>query len=151
MRRDDMPPICLTTRDFAQLDRLLRTYARTHPCRAAEILKTELARAKIVETADIAPNVVRMHSQVRLRDEHSDRDRVVTLVYPAERGSTRDALSILTSLGAALIGLSQGQEITFTGPDGRTRHVLVVKVLGQIDALPPARADHLPSGIVARE
>lgn len=145
MQRDDMPLICLTRRDFGQLDRLLTTYARTHPSRAAEILKSELARAKIVETADIAPNVVRMHSQVRIRDEHSERDRVVTLVYPAERGSTRDALSVLTSLGAALIGLSEGQSITFTGPDGRKRHVQVVKILGQINAVPIRRADHLRS------
>jgi regulator of nucleoside diphosphate kinase len=129
VRCDAMPPICLTRRDFAQLDSLLATYARTHPCRAADILRTELARATIVEVDDIAPNVVRMHSQVRIRDEHNGSERVLTLVYPAERGSSSDALSILTSLGAALIGLAEGQSITFTGPDGRTRRVLVVKVL----------------------
>jgi regulator of nucleoside diphosphate kinase len=131
-----MPPVCLTRRDFAQLDNLLATYARTRPCRAADILRSELARATIVEVDDIALNVVTMHSQVRIRDERNDRERLVTLVYPFERGATRDALSILTSLGAALIGLSEGQSITFTGPDGRTRRVMVVKVLGRPDVLP---------------
>jgi regulator of nucleoside diphosphate kinase len=130
-----MPPIYLTRRDFAQLDRLLMTYARTRPSRAADILRSELARAKVVDAADIAPTIVTMHSQVRIRDEHSDRERIVTLVYPSERGSTHDALSILTSLGAALIGLSEGQSITFTGPDARIRCVMVVKVLGQTGAL----------------
>jgi regulator of nucleoside diphosphate kinase len=136
MRSADMPPIYLTRSDFAQLDRLLMTYARTRPSRAADILSSELSRAKVVDAADIAPTLVTMHSQVRIRDERSDRERVVTLVYPFERGATSDALSILTSLGAALIGLSEGQSITFTGPDGRTRRVMVMKVLGQADALP---------------
>jgi len=146
VHRNDIPSIYLTRRDFAQLDRLLTTYARSRPCRAAEILRSELARAKIVEVADIAPNVVRMHSQVRIRDDHNNRNRVITLVYPAERGSTRDALSILTSLGAALIGLSEGQSITFTGPIGRTRRVTVVKVLGQVGDLPIIRGGQTLGG-----
>lgn len=152
MHDDDLPPICLTRRDFAQLDRLLTTYARTRPSRAADILRGELTRAKVVESTDIAPAVVTMHSQVRIRDEHTDRERVVTLVYPSERGSTRDALSILTSLGAALIGLSEGQSITFTGPDGRSRRVMIMNVLTRTNALPipRARQDQL-DGVVARE
>jgi regulator of nucleoside diphosphate kinase len=118
------------------------------PSRAADILRSELARAQVAEAADIAPTVVTMHSQVRLRDEHSGRERVVTLVYPSERGSTRDALSILTSLGAALIGLSEGQSITFIGPDNRIRRVTIMKVLGRISAVPSAREDHNLSGDV---
>jgi regulator of nucleoside diphosphate kinase len=124
-----MPPLCLSRKDFNQLKQLLATYARTRPCRAADILKRELVRAEVVEGADIAPTIVTMHSQVRIREENSGRERVVTLVYPAERGSTGDALSIMTSLGAALIGLSEGQSITFTGPDYRTRRVTVLAVL----------------------
>jgi regulator of nucleoside diphosphate kinase len=124
-----MPPIRLSRQDFAGLKQLLATYARTRPCRAADILQRELARAEVVDAADIAPTVVTMHSQVRIREENGGRERVVTLVYPAERGCTSDALSIMTSLGAALIGLSEGQSITYTGPDSRTRRVTVLTVL----------------------
>ena len=152
MRPDDMPPIYLTKRDFAQLDHLLMTYARTRPSRAADILRRELARATVVDAADIAPTVVTMHSQARISNEHGDRERVVTLVYPSERGSTSDALSILTSLGAALIGLSEGQSITFTGPDDRARRVMVMKVLGQPGAPPTIRDVHNNSvGAVAHK
>jgi regulator of nucleoside diphosphate kinase len=129
LRRENLPALCLSRKDFNRLKQLLATYARTRPCRAADILKRELARAEVVEVASIAPTVVTMHSQVRIREENSGRERVVTLVYPAERGSTGDALSIMTSLGAALIGLSEGQSITFTGPDSRTRRVTVLTVL----------------------
>lgn len=134
--RSDIPAIYLTKHDVARLDHLLATYARTRPSRAAEILEGEIARAKIVDSADLVPNVVTMHSQVRVRDERRNRERLVTLVYPSERGSTSDALSILTSLGAALIGLSEGQSMTFTGPSGRVERVTVAKVLGQAVALP---------------
>lgn len=151
MRREEMPPICLSKKDFDQLDRLLTTYARTRPCRGADILKREIARAKVVEIADIGPTVVAMHSQVRIRDDRSGRERVVTLVYPAERGSTGDALSILTSLGAALIGLSEGQSIAFIGPDDRTRLVTILEVL-RPDALPTTGSACNPSdGAVFRD
>ncbi|MCI3953054.1 MAG: transcription elongation factor GreAB [Burkholderiales bacterium] len=133
MRAESLPPVRLTRSDFAQLERLLATYARARPSRAAEILGRELARARVVERGEIPHTVVTMHSQIRLRDEHTGRERTVTLVYPSERGSTSDALSILTSLGAALIGLTEGHEITFTGPDGRMRRVALLKVLRQAE------------------
>ena len=133
---ESLPPLHLTRSDFARLEHLLATYARARPSRAAEILGRELARARVVERGELPLNVVTMHSQVRLRDEHTGRERTVTLVYPSERGSTSDALSILTSLGAALIGLTEGHGITFTGPDGRQRRVTLLKVLRQTqDAL----------------
>jgi regulator of nucleoside diphosphate kinase len=131
MRAESLPPLHLTRSDFVQLERLLATYARARPSRAAEILGRELARARVVERDELPLNVVTMHSQIRLRDEHTGRERTVTLVYPSERGSTSDALSILTSLGAALIGLTEGHGITFTGPDGRKRRVTLLKILRQ--------------------
>jgi regulator of nucleoside diphosphate kinase len=134
--RSDIPAIFLTKDDFARLDHLLATYARTRPSQAAVILKNELARARVIDSADIFPTVVTMHSQVQVRDEYRNRERLVTLVYPSERGRTSDALSILTSLGAALIGLSEGQSITFTGPNGRVERVTVMKILRQAAALP---------------
>lgn len=136
MRAENLPPVHLTRSDCAQLEQLLATYARARPSGAAEILRRELSRAKVVDLAEIASTVVTMHSQIRLRDEHTGRERVVTLVYPSERGSTSDALSILTSLGAALIGLSEGHSITFTGPDGRARRVKLLKVLRQVHDTP---------------
>ncbi len=136
--RPDLPVIYLTKRDVARLDHLLTTYAQTRPSQAAEILKNEIARARIVESDEIVPSVVTMHSRVRIRDERRNRERVVTLVYPFERGATSDALSILTSLGAALIGLSEGQSIAFTGPSGRVERVTVAEVLGRVVVLPSA-------------
>ena len=131
MRSESLPPVYLTRPDFAQLERLLATYAQARPSRAAEILARELSRARVVDLADISPTVVTMHSRIRLRDEDTGRERTVMLVYPSERGSTSDALSILTSLGAALIGLTEGHAITFTGPDGRRRRVTLLSVLSQ--------------------
>lgn len=142
VRAESLPPVYLTRPDFAQLERLLATYARARPSRAAEILGRELARARVVELAEIPPTVVTMHSRIRLRDEDTGRERTVTLVYPPERGATPDALSILTSLGAALIGLTEGHAITFTGPEGRTRRVTLLTVLSQVQDAPNLLDSH---------
>jgi regulator of nucleoside diphosphate kinase len=59
----------------------------------------------------------------------------VTLVFPREHAVHDGALSVLTPLGAALIGLREGQSITFETLDGRTRRVTVLRVLSQPDSV----------------
>jgi len=56
---------------------------------------------------------------------------MVTLVYPPRFRAGRFALSILTPLGAALIGLSESQSIEYQAADGEVRRVTVEKVLTQ--------------------
>ncbi|HEX2115931.1 MAG TPA: nucleoside diphosphate kinase regulator, partial [Alphaproteobacteria bacterium] len=94
----------------------------------------ELSRARVVDSERIAPDVVTMHSEVLFRDEESGRERAVTLVYPGEHTAHDGALSVLTPLGAALVGLSEGQTISFETSDGRSRRVSVVRVLSQPEA-----------------
>lgn len=127
----DLPEIRLTKRDFARLDHLLATWTGGLLSKAADFLLQEITRARIA--AEVPPGTVTMHSQVLFRDDESGRKRTVTIVYPSERNSGADALSILTPLGAALIGLAEGQSISFEGLDGNTRSVTVLKVFGQPD------------------
>ena len=57
--------------------------------------------------------VVRMGSQVRYCDDKTGEVRDVVLVYPHEADITLKRVSVLTPVGAALIGLSVGQAIEF--------------------------------------
>lgn len=128
---EELPAIRLTKRDFARLDHLLATCNVGQASKAVDFLLSELSRAAVVDGGDIPRDVVTMHAQVLFRDEASGRKRAVTLVYPSERDFSEDAVSILTPLGVALIGLSEGQSITFEGVDGSPRRITVVKVFHQ--------------------
>ncbi|GLQ53726.1 nucleoside diphosphate kinase regulator [Devosia nitrariae] len=91
---------------------------------AAESLMNELERARVVPDARLPADVVRMGSHVQYR---TDRDEVldVTLVYPEQADIAEGRVSVLTPVGAALIGLRTGQSITWESRDGR-KHVLTV-------------------------
>lgn len=123
-----LPTIRMTRRDAGRLDALLADYPSDTRLGGAGLLLRELLRAEIVATGQIAPSTVVMHSVVTYCDHSSGDTRTVTLVYPDERASVPNALSVLAPLGAALIGLSEGQSISFDGIDGKTRTVTVLNV-----------------------
>ena len=52
----------------------------------------------------------------------------VTLVFPGEADIAQGKISILTPIGAALIGLSAGQSIDWTARDGRIHRLKVESV-----------------------
>jgi regulator of nucleoside diphosphate kinase len=52
----------------------------------------------------------------------------VQLVYPAEADIEAGRISILTPIGAGLIGLREGQSILWPDREGRERRLTVVRV-----------------------
>ena len=71
------------------------------------------------------------NSTVRFVDEAHGQERTVTLVYPHEADIEAGKISVLTPIGAALIGLSTGQTIEFQTPAGGWRSLTVTKVFNQ--------------------
>jgi len=130
-----LPEIRMTRHDAGRLDALLADYPAEKHLGGADLLLRELLRAEVVAGDQIPASTVVMHSLVTYRDEDTSATRTVALVYPSERSSVPNALSVLTPLGAALIGLSEGQSISFDGVDGKPRTVTVLKVDSK-----PARA-----------
>jgi len=68
-----------------------------------------------------------MGSKVEFRFD-SSQPRNVTLVYPAKANISEGRISILTPIGAALIGLAEGQSISWKAVDGRLHKLLVLRV-----------------------
>jgi regulator of nucleoside diphosphate kinase len=132
MNHDALPPVTLTVRDFERLEVLLRYHAsgqlRGCPPAVIDFLHGELLRADIVDDATVPGQVVTMNSRVRYRDEHSGREREVTLVYPGCEDLAQGRISILSPVGSALIGLSEGQAITFALPNGQWCSLRVERV-----------------------
>lgn len=125
-----LPPIVVTRSDYERLSDLADVAMR-HASAAGEELAAELDRARIVEAGEIAPNVVTMHARFTFRDEAHGTTRTVSLVYPGEENIDEGRISILTPMGAALLGLSEGQSITLEGRDGTSRSLTILKLLSQ--------------------
>ena len=127
--RKELPPITLTGFDFDRLDRLATAAAERFP-RTAGFLAREIARANIVPSGFTLRGLVTMGSVVEYRDDVTDRVRTVTLVYPDQADMAAGKVSVLSPVGAALVGLSVGQSIEFQTPADGWRSLTVLRVGG---------------------
>ena len=93
-----------------------------------ELLLDEIDRATICDRTAIPPDVVTMGSSVTFIDEKSGAERTVRLVYPAEADIAAGRMSILTPVGAGLIGLSVGQSINWPDRGGVEHRLTIVAV-----------------------
>lgn len=92
------------------------------------LLLEEIERATLHKARRIPPDVVTMRSHVIFVDEASGTSRTVQLVYPGEADIDAGRVSILTLVGAGLIGLREGQSILWPGRDGHRRMLTITGV-----------------------
>ncbi|WP_447754386.1 nucleoside diphosphate kinase regulator [Sphingopyxis fribergensis] len=93
-----------------------------------ELLLDEIDRAAICERADIPSDVVTMGSHVKFFDEKTGAERAVHLVYPGDADISAGRISILTPVGAGLIGLSVGQSINWPDRGGAQHRLTIIAV-----------------------
>ncbi|MGE0626250.1 MAG: nucleoside diphosphate kinase regulator [Hyphomicrobiaceae bacterium] len=127
---DPLPSIIVSDIDHRRLIGLAAAAEERAPD-VAGVLQSEMERAQVMADDAMPGNTVRMGSSVEYSSDTGDRRRV-TLVYPGDADIAEGRISILTPIGAALIGLSSGQSIAWTARDGR-RHRLTV-----LDVTPPS-------------
>lgn len=120
------PWIVMGERDHERLSRLAAGAVDTMP-EAASRLLSELERAEVIADGRLPRNVVTMGSTVEFISGAAA-PRRVQLVYPASADISQGRISIMTPVGAALIGLSSGQSITWLGLDGQERWLTVLTV-----------------------
>ncbi|MCO5061066.1 MAG: nucleoside diphosphate kinase regulator [Kiritimatiellae bacterium] len=127
-----MKPIYITNRDKARLEELL---ARIPPRSGQDVsaLVKEIARAEVVESANVRPGVVTMNSRVILQDVDSHEEMEYTLVYPHDANPEAGAISVLAPIGTAILGYSKGDTITWPVPGG-VRHLRIKDVVYQPEA-----------------
>lgn len=122
-----LPQIVMGGTDHARLTSLANAAFDTVPDTAEELL-LELDRARVVADEAVPRDVVRMGSLVEFESE-GDR-KCVTLVFPSDADIAAGKVSVLTPVGAALIGLSKGQSIAWTARDGSS-HALTIRTVEQ--------------------
>lgn len=92
------------------------------------LLLDEVARAQIRPAGRIGDDVVTMMSSVAFTDEASGTERVVQLVYPGDADIAAGRVSILSLVGAGLIGLREGQSIVWPDRSGKERRLRISAV-----------------------
>lgn len=124
-----LPSVTLCRRDKARLfTTAVAAMNKERVDMGASMLLSEIERATIVGNDALAADVVAMNSVVEIHDDISDTTRRVRLVYPDGISGDARSVSVLSPLGAALLGLREGDSIgwcTATGDQNRftVRHV----------------------------
>lgn len=128
------PSIIVRHTDHARLTSLAMTASERDQDVAEELL-IELERAEVVADELFPSNVVGIGSTVSYQTE-GGQTRMVTLCYPGKADIERSMVSVLTPIGAALLGLSPGQQIDWNGRDGNSHRLTILQV--GVDAKPTA-------------
>ncbi|HZW08956.1 MAG TPA: GreA/GreB family elongation factor [Phycisphaerales bacterium] len=103
--------------DLERLDRYLGS-PENGPA-TTEYIRWVLENARAVDAREIPRDVVTMHSRVRIGSNHGG-DEEYVLCYPGEEESVPCGLSVLSPLGAAMLGVKQGSTFRVIGPRPRT-------------------------------
>jgi regulator of nucleoside diphosphate kinase len=117
MQQDPMrPAITLGDAEHRRL-LILAMNGLGHTADDSDYLHYELDRASLLPDLALPADVVRVGSTVTYRSDDG-LVRTVTVVYPAQLDVPAGRISVLSPVGAALIGLRPGQAITRMGWDG---------------------------------
>ncbi len=121
------PPIQMVENEADALTDLAISVADRLP-QVSELLLREIGRASF-RTAEAMPkDIITMFATVQFLDEASGKTSAYQLVYPKEADIAAGRISILTPVGAGLIGLREGQSILWPDRDGNERTLTIIKV-----------------------
>ncbi|OYW82679.1 MAG: hypothetical protein B7X53_04085 [Hyphomonas sp. 34-62-18] len=125
MSKVSRPSVYVTEDELERLSDLAYAVQGREP--AATTLIEELSRARITPIEDVPLDVVRMHDRVRFNYDGALYDDF-SLVYPNEANIAAKRISILSQVGAMLIGLRAGDSMSWRGADGRDHSLEVLSV-----------------------
>lgn len=128
--------ISLTAQDYNRLKRLLAELTRQSRGIQVEVdtLEDILDMARVVKAETVPESVVTMNSRVLFQDVRTGEDGTVSIVYPDDADPSSGRISVLSPVGAALLGESEGNEVELPLPHGQTRRIKIVDVLYQPEA-----------------
>jgi len=99
-----------------------------------ENLELELERAKIITDDEVPADLVTMNSKIKFLNIQDNKEMIITIVYPSDSNFAEGRISVLASIGSALIGLRVGQEINWMFPNGKTKTLKILEVIYQPEA-----------------
>lgn len=83
-----------------------------------EKLVQELRNARQILNKDIPTDVVTVNTRVRVKELETGEEFTYVLVPPAKAKNKNKTISILSPIGVAMVGYSQGSELSWEMPEG---------------------------------
>jgi regulator of nucleoside diphosphate kinase len=123
---DALPRILISKAEEKRLT-AIATAASQHVPEASTALLSELERADVLPETAMPADVVRIGSIIEFEVDDGRRLKV-QLVLPENADINAGRISVLTPVGAALIGLSPSQAMEWSGNDGKERVLTVLTV-----------------------
>lgn len=117
----------LTELDFVRVSKLNRGQLPGN-------LVEELNSADLVNSHAVSADVVTMNSRVDIVLDDSATGQQFTLCYPLDADATLGFISVLSPVGAALLGLRVGDTARWQMPDGQARTAKVAAIPFQPEA-----------------
>ena len=127
------PKLIIDERAYPRLLALAER-ARAQAPELADRLIEEIERADLRPASEMPRDVVTLGSEVTFRQD--ERTQIVQIVAPDDADIERRRISVLTPVGAALLGLAVGQRISWEMPDKRGSVLEVVAVRQPNDSPP---------------
>jgi regulator of nucleoside diphosphate kinase len=122
------PPVMLAESEADALTSLALA-ALARGSLGAGLLLGEVERASVVAAHELPEDVVTMHAHVVFADEATGAQHRVQLVYPKQADMARGKVSVLTPIGAGLIGIRCGGTIAWPNRSGQYRSLRIVEVI----------------------
>lgn len=121
------PKIILDQATVYRIESLGQRLYQSNPT-LADRLFGELGRARLVSRDKLPANVVSLGRRVTYRDETTGEEKVVVLTSPEDADISQQRISVLTPIGVALLGLSEGAQFGWNDRTGATRSLTVLRV-----------------------
>ena len=119
------PDIFLSAQDHETLSRLVGDMPAEG---VAGLLQEELERAVICAPGDRPRGAVPLHRWLHYVDGRASEPRRIQIVLPHEADIDTGKVSVLSHVGAGLIGLVEGYTIAWTDPSGAERRLTPVLI-----------------------
>jgi regulator of nucleoside diphosphate kinase len=96
-------------------------------------LANQLSASALIPASDVGPTIVTMNSTIRVHELDTGKRRTIKLVYPADANPSGDHVSVLSPLGASLLGAAEGDTVEWIAWRG-PRRTRIDKVVFQPEA-----------------
>lgn len=126
----------LTLQDYLQLTRLV-SQQQLHA--GAEAMQDMLDQSDLVSLPEVPPTLVTLHTHLLLEDP-SGRSYQLTLCWPHESRPAEGLVSVMSPVGAALLGLHVGSVARWRTPGGEQGSARILAVLGRPETTLGGRA-----------
>ncbi len=125
----------LTELDHVRLSHLVQRHKSDQPLSPATLpIEQVLESAEVVPWAQAAPDLVTMRSRIVLKNLQADSESELTLCYPADADGRTGFVSVLSPVGASLLGHRAGATVAWQTPSGGQFKALILRVLFQPEA-----------------